>query len=75
MTKLLNENISFAYNEAIELIVAMEMIACEEQLLILAEDYKLQLDPLAMSFHEEVRAQLSPHTLRELEFFFQYNFI
>jgi DNA-binding transcriptional ArsR family regulator len=75
MKYLLKRNISFTYNEALELIISMGMIACEEQMLALAEDYKLELDPLAMSFHEEARTRLSPHTLRELEFFFKYNFL
>ncbi|WP_438349375.1 ArsR family transcriptional regulator [Paenibacillus sp. FA6] len=75
MKDLLNKNISFAYNEALELIVSMGMIACEEQMIALAEDYKLETDPLAISFHEEARARLSPHTLRELQFFFEYNFL
>ncbi|AJS57358.1 winged helix-turn-helix domain-containing protein [Paenibacillus sp. IHBB 10380] len=75
MKDLLNKNIRFAYNEAIEMIVSMGMIACEGQMLALAEDYKLEMDPLALSFHEETQARLSPHTLRELQFFFQYHFL
>ncbi|OAB35971.1 ArsR/SmtB family transcription factor [Paenibacillus glacialis] len=75
MKDLLNTNISFAYNEALEMIISMGMIACKGQLLALAEDYKLELDPLALTFHNDAQARLSPHTLRELQFFFQYHFL
>lgn len=75
MKNALLKNINFAYNEALELIVSMGMIACEKQMSALAEDYKLELDPLALSYHEDARARLSPHTYRELQFFFQYNFL
>ncbi|MEC0090337.1 ArsR/SmtB family transcription factor [Paenibacillus macquariensis] len=75
MKDLLNKNITFAYNEALEMIVSMGMVACEGQLLALAEEFKIELDPLASSFHDETHERLSPHTLRELQFFFQYHFI
>ena len=71
---LLLRNIRFAYNEALEFIVAMGMQACEEQLQAMAEDYKIEMDPLAVSFHEDAATKLSPHTYRELQFFFNYNF-
>ncbi|OBZ14164.1 hypothetical protein A8L34_09375 [Bacillus sp. FJAT-27264] len=67
-------NIKFAYNEALELIVFMGMIANEKQLRTWAADYKLEMDSLALSYHEEARSLLSPHANRELHFFFQYNF-
>lgn len=72
--ELLLKNIRFAYNEALEFIVAMGMLACEEQLQAMAEDYKLEMDPLAVQFHEDAGTRVSPHTYRELQFFFNYNF-
>ncbi|GGH28355.1 hypothetical protein GCM10008013_30310 [Paenibacillus segetis] len=75
MKDMLTKNISFAYNEALELIIAMGMVACEEQMEEVAKEYKFELDPLATDFHQEAREQLSPHALRELEFFFKYNFL
>lgn len=74
LKNLLLSNIKFAYNEALEMIVSMGMIACEEQLLIMAKDYKIEMDPLALSYHEDARVRLSPHANRELQFFFGYNF-
>lgn len=74
MKDTLLSNIKFAYNEALEFIVSMGMIACEEQLLKAAEDYKLEMDPQVLSYHKDARARLSPHSYRELQFFFQYNF-
>ncbi|WHY17651.1 helix-turn-helix domain-containing protein [Paenibacillus sp. G2S3] len=74
MKDTLLSNIKFAYNEALEFIVSMGMIACEEQMLKAAEDYKLEMDPQALSYHKDARARLSPHSYRELQFFFQYNF-
>ncbi|MCL6603193.1 MAG: helix-turn-helix domain-containing protein [Paenibacillus sp.] len=74
LNKTLLTNIHFAYNEAIEFIVTMGMLACEGQLIAMAEDYKIELDPLAASIHEDARARLSPHSYRELQFFFGYNF-
>lgn len=74
MKDTLLRNIKFAYNEALELIVSMGMIACEEQLLAVAADYKLEMDPLALAYHEDARTRLSPHFHKELQFFFRYNF-
>ncbi|UQZ32261.1 hypothetical protein C2I18_01085 [Paenibacillus sp. PK3_47] len=70
----LRKNITFAYNEALEFVVSLGMIACEGQLLAVAEDYKLEMDPMALAYHEEARTRLSPHAYRELQFFFGYNF-
>lgn len=75
MKDMLTKNITFAYNEAMELIIAMGMVACEEQMEEVANEYKFEMDPLALEFHNEARERLSPHTLRELEFFFKYNFL
>lgn len=75
MKELLKKNIRFAYNEALEFVVSMGMVACEDQMAALAEDYRIETDPLADSFHDEARARLSPHALRELQFFFQYHFL
>ncbi|WP_151735251.1 helix-turn-helix domain-containing protein [Paenibacillus tengchongensis] len=73
--EMLLNNISFAYNEAMEMIIAMGMIACEEQMEAIAEDYKITLDPQASAYHAQARASLSPHAYRELLFFFGYNFL
>lgn len=75
MREILIKNIRFAYNEALEFIVSMGMVACEDQMVALAEDYNIEMDPLATSFHEETQTRLSPHTLRELHFFFKYHFL
>ncbi|MFC3746833.1 MULTISPECIES: helix-turn-helix domain-containing protein [Paenibacillus] len=74
MKNTLLKNINFAYNEALEFILFMGMIANEEQIRTWAADYKIELDPLALSYHEEARSLLSPHAHRELLFFFQFNF-
>lgn len=74
MKDMLLKNITFAYNEAIELIVSMGMIACEGELTFMAEDLKIQMDPLVAAYYEDARVRLSPHSYRELQFFFNYNF-
>ena len=74
MKEMLTKNISFAYNEALELVIAMGMVACEEQMEEIAKEYKFEMDPLALDFHQEAREQLSPHALRELDFFSNITF-
>lgn len=71
---LLRSNIKFTYNEALEMILSMGMIACESQLVAMAKDYKIELVPAALSIHKDARERLSPHANRELQFFFGYNF-
>lgn len=69
MKDMLLNNINFAYNEAIELIVSMGMIACKGELTSMAEDYKIKMDPLVAAYFEDARVRLSPHSYRELQFF------
>ncbi|WP_128083751.1 winged helix-turn-helix transcriptional regulator [Paenibacillus sp. DMB5] len=75
LNEQLRHNIRFTYNEALELIVAMGMAACGEQMYAMAQDYKIEIDSMADSFYEDTKARLSPHTLRELQFFFGHNFL
>lgn len=70
----LKKNISFAYNEAFELIVLMGMIACEPQMVKTAEEYRIELDPLNNEIFKDAGNKMSPHMLRELQFFFGYDF-
>lgn len=69
MKDMLLNNINFAYNESIELIVSMGMIACEGELTSMAEDLKIEMDPLVAAYFEDARVRLSPHSYRELQFF------
>ncbi|WP_410767852.1 ArsR/SmtB family transcription factor [Fontibacillus sp. BL9] len=70
----LKKNISFAYNEAFELIVTMGMFACESQMAKAAEEYRIELDPLLETIGEDAKKKMSPHMLREMQFFFEYEF-
>ncbi len=70
----LKKNITFAYNEAFELIVFMGMFACEHQMNRVAEEYRIELDSLIGTVFTDVRAKLSPYMLREMQFFFEYDF-
>ncbi|ETT57707.1 ArsR family transcriptional regulator [Paenibacillus sp. FSL R7-277] len=74
LQETLQKNIRFAYNEAIEFMVSMGMLACEDQLAALAEDYKIEIDELLEAYFDEARKRLSPHYTRELMFFFGHNF-
>lgn len=69
LQETLQKNIRFAYNEAIEFMVSMGMLACEDQLAALAEDYKIEIDELLEAYFDEARKRLSPHYTRELMFF------
>lgn len=74
LQETLLKNIRFAYNEAIEFIVSMGMLACEDQLADLAAEYKIEIDELLGTYFEDARKLLSPHFTRELMFFFRHNF-
>lgn len=69
LQETLMKNIRFAYNEAIEFIVSMGMLACEDQLADLAAEYKIEIDELLGTYFEDARKLLSPHFTRELMFF------
>ncbi|MEF2964872.1 hypothetical protein V3851_03440 [Paenibacillus sp. M1] len=71
----LKKNIKFAYNEAFELIVFMGMFACERQMTEVAEEYRIDIDPLNRTLYEDARSKLSPFMMREMEFFFAYDFL
>ncbi|AIQ59383.1 winged helix-turn-helix domain-containing protein [Paenibacillus borealis] len=74
LQETLLKNIRFAYNEAVELVVSMAMLACEDQVADLAKDYKIETDELLGTYFEDARRLLSPHFTRELMFFFRYDF-
>lgn len=74
LQETLLKNIRFAYNEAIEFILSMGMLACEDQLADLAAEYKIEIDELLGIYFEDARKLLSPHFTRELMFFFRHNF-
>ncbi|WP_438434012.1 ArsR/SmtB family transcription factor [Gorillibacterium sp. sgz500922] len=74
LNAMLKEKITFRYHEALELLIAMGMLACEDTMRKVAEDYKLQLDSLQIEFFAFARERLSPHTQRELSFFFGHDF-
>ncbi|WP_042200519.1 ArsR/SmtB family transcription factor [Paenibacillus camerounensis] len=75
LDRQLRHNIRFTYNEALEFIVAMGMVACGEQMDAMAQDYKIEIDSMANAFYADADVRLSPHTLRELKFFFGHNFL
>lgn len=75
MHETLRSNISFKYNEAIELVISMGMLACEDQMAALADDYKIEVDELLGTYLEDARMLLSPHFTRELMFFFRYDLL
>lgn len=75
MQETLLTNISFAYNEAVELFFSMGMLACEDQMAGLADDYKIEADELLGAYLEDARKLLSPHFTRELLFFFRYDLL
>ncbi len=71
---MLKEKLTFRYREPLEFIISMGMLACEEAMLKLAEDYKIQIDPLLKEFFDYAREHLSAHSLRELKVFFGHDF-
>ncbi|AIQ30669.1 hypothetical protein P40081_22740 [Paenibacillus sp. FSL P4-0081] len=75
LQETLLKNIRFAYNEAIELVISMGMLACEDQISDLAEDYKIEADELLGAYLDDARKRLSPFFTRELLFFFRYDLL
>lgn len=69
LQETLLKNILFAYNEAIELVISMGMLACEDQISDLAEDYKIEADELLGAYLDDARKRLSHFFTRELLFF------
>jgi DNA-binding transcriptional ArsR family regulator len=70
----LKQFLSFTYREPIELVVAMSMVARQNQMIKLAEELRVETDPLLDQFLEQAGEMLSPHMKRELEYFFDYDF-
>lgn len=56
------------------MVIAMGMFACQEQMLQAAEEYRIDLNTKYLEMYEEAKTKLSPHMLRELQFFFGYDF-
>lgn len=73
--EMLTQNISFVYNEALELLLAMGMVASQKLMEKLAEDYRIETMPLLDAFLGEANANMSPHSKRELSCFFSNDFL
>ncbi|MEO3946090.1 ArsR family transcriptional regulator [Gorillibacterium sp. CAU 1737] len=71
---MLRERLTFRYWEPLEFLISMGMIACEDAMRKLAEDYKVEFDPLMDEFLTYARENLSAHTMRELKFFLGHDF-
>lgn len=52
----------------------MGMFACQDQMLRAAEEYRIELDVRYLEIYRDAQSKLSPHMLRELQFFFGYDF-
>ncbi|WP_199622045.1 ArsR/SmtB family transcription factor [Paenibacillus alkalitolerans] len=71
---ILKQRLSFTYREPIELLVSMSMTARKDQMLQLAEELHVEVDPFLTVLLDRTGEVLSPHMKRELGYFFDFGF-
>jgi DNA-binding transcriptional ArsR family regulator len=70
----LKQKLSFTYREPIEMVIAMSINARKDQMLRLAEELHIEVDPFLNTMLDQAEDTLSPYLKRELNYFFDYDF-